>query len=253
MIVMCLLGLVPDSAQAQKTLQDSLQVGIPSDSATDDTHRLKLKQAIVSTALFGTSALFVSNGWLTKQRENVQDVLSAKGKHKIKVDEYLQYSPMVAVYGLNLAGVKGKHNLKDRTILLAMSYATMGILVNTMKFSFKERRPDSHARNSFPSGHTATVFMGAEYLNKEYKDVCPWIGYLGYATAAATGYMRIYNNRHYLNDVIAGACVGVMSTKLAYWLYPKIFSKSKCKQDMTMIGLPYYSDGKAGFNMCMFF
>ena len=101
--------------------------------------------------------------------------------------------------------------------------------------------------------HTATVLMGAEYFNKEYKDVCPWIGYWGYATAAATRYMIIYNDRHYLNDVIAGACVGVMSTKLAYWLYPKIFNKSKCKQDMTMIGLPYYSDGKAGFNMCMLF
>ena len=253
MLAMCLLGFMPDSAPAQRTLQDSLHVETSSDTTTDDTHRLKLRQAIVSTALFGTSALFASNGWFTKQRENVQDVLSAKGKHKIKVDEYLQYSPMIAVYALNLAGVNGKHHLKDKTIMLAMSYATMGVLVNSMKISFRERRPDSHACNSFPSGHTATAFMGAEFLNKEYKDVYPWIGYIGYATAAATGYMRIYNDRHYLNDVIAGACVGIMSTKMAYWLYPKIFNKSKCKQHITVVGLPYFSEQEAGVNISMIF
>ena len=36
-----------------------------------------------------------------------------------------------------------------------MSYAVMGILVNGMKRTFKEKRPDTNARNSFPSGHTA--------------------------------------------------------------------------------------------------
>lgn len=109
------------------------------------------------------------------------------------MDEYSQYAPMVAVYGLNLFGIKGKHSFKDRTIILAMSYATMGIVVNVMKYSFKEKRPDSGARNSFPSEHTATAFMGAEFLRREYKEVSPWIGYAGYAVAAATGYLRIYN------------------------------------------------------------
>ena len=77
---------------------------------------------------------------------------------------------MAAVYGLNLCGVKGKHRIVDRSVILAMSYATMGILVNSMKFAFREKRPDSGARNSFPSGHTATAFMGAEFLYKEYKE-----------------------------------------------------------------------------------
>ena len=70
---------------------------------------------------------------------------------------------MLAVYGLNLFGVNGKHKFLDRTGILAMSYATMGILVNGMKYTFKEKRPDTNARNSFPSGHTATAFMGAEF------------------------------------------------------------------------------------------
>ncbi len=191
---------------------------------------------------------------LIQQKEKVQDALSPRGKHKFKADDYFQYVPMVAVYGLNLAGVKGKHNLKDRTILLAMSYATMGIVVNAMKYTIREPRPNSGSRNSFPSGHTATAFMGAEFLYKEYKDVSPWIGYAGYALAAATGYLRIYNNRHYFNDVIAGACIGVLSTKFAYWLYPKCFKKSECnKRQSGVVGAPYYSPEGAGINLCVVF
>jgi len=242
---------MPAHAQVQDT--DSLwqTTYIPHDK--DDTHNLKLKEVLIPTAVVGVSALFVHNGWLTKQRENVQEILSAKGCRKFKVDEYSQYAPMAAVYGLNLCGVKGKHGIVDRTIMLAMSYATMGILVNTMKFSFKEKRPDGNARNSFPSGHTATAFMGAEFLYKEYKDVSPWIGYVGYAVAATTGYLRIYNNRHYINDVIAGACIGIASVKLAYWLYPKCFKRSKCYNTLNVAGLPYYYPGEWGVNICVQF
>lgn len=248
-----LMGCVaPALAQVQK--QDSLsQATVSIQYTTDDTHDLKLKEVLIPTAVVGASALFVPKGWLKKQRENVQDVLSAKGRHTFKVDEYSQYAPMVAVYGLNLCGIKGKHGFKDRTIILAMSYATMGILVNTMKFSFKEKRPDSNARNSFPSGHTATAFMGAEFLYKEYKGVSPWIGYAGYAVAAATGYLRIYNDRHYINDVIAGASIGIASVKLAYWLYPKCFKKTKCNKAVTVAGMPYYSSDGWGLGMCIVF
>ncbi len=240
-------------APVRAQVQDSLSQTVPVPSVGDESHGLKLREVLVPTALVGASALFVHNGWLTRQRENVQDALSARGRHKFKVDDYSQYAPMVAVYGLNLCGLKGRHGFKDRTILLAMSYATMGVLVNAMKFSFKEKRPDSNARNSFPSGHTATAFMGAAFLYKEYKDVSPWIGYAGYAVAATTGYLRIYNNRHYVNDVIAGACIGVASVKLAYWLYPKCFRKSKCREAITAAGAPYYSAEGWGVNLSVVF
>lgn len=241
------------SAHAQIQETDSLHQTVSIQYATDHTHNLKLKEVLIPAGIIGVSAFSVHNGWLVKQREHVQDVFSAKGKHKFKADDYSQYAPMLAVYGLNLCGVKGTHRFVDRTILLAMSYATMGILVNSMKFTFKEKRPDSNARNSFPSGHTATAFMGAEFLYKEYKDVSPWIGYAGYAVAAATGYLRIYNDRHYINDVIAGACIGVTSVKLSYWLYPKIFKKAKCHKETVIAGLPYYSTTEWGLNMCVQF
>ena len=235
--------------------QDSLyHTTLPDSVVYDSTHHLQLKTLVAPVVLTGASALCVHNGWLIQQRENIQAKLSAKGEHKVKIDNYIQYSPMLAVYGLNILGVDGKHRFWDRTGILAISYATMGILVNSMKYAFKEKSPDTSARNSFPSGHTATAFMGAEFLYQEYKDVSPWIGYSGYLIATATGYLRIYNDRHYLNDVIAGACIGIASTKLAYWLYPKIFTKSKCHQsNFQTISTPFYADGKVGVNVSILF
>ncbi len=247
-VSLCILLSCNVHSTAQ-TETDSLSLVVPQSGISDDTHRLSLTEVLIPTAAIGLSALCVNNGWLVKQRNCIQNSLSPGGDHRIKIDDYLQYSQMVAVYGLNLCGVKGKHSFVDRTIMLAMSYATMGILVNSMKYTFKEKRPDSNARNSFPSGHTATAFMGAEFLYKEYKDVSPLIGYAGYAIAAATGYLRIYNDRHYLNDVIAGACIGVLSTKFAYWLYPKCFKNAKCNQLASIGGIPYYIQNEIGMSV----
>ncbi len=224
-------GALPDSISAKSTHKHH--------------HSINAAEIIVPAAVIGLSALSVKNNWLTKQRENIQDALSAKGKHHFKADEYLRFAPMAADIALNAFGVKGQHNFKDRLIIRAISYATMGLAVKSMKWTFKENRPDGDGNDAFPSGHTATAFLGAEFLYQEYKDVSPWIGYGGYALAATTGYLRIYNNRHYLNDVLAGAAIGVLSAKFAYWIYPRIFKKSQCNGRQTqVVAMPYYgADG----------
>ena len=241
-------NIVPISAQETVEV-DSLNNFTSTKSVSCKSHNFKFKEFLIPTTLFGLSALYVNTPCLITQKEKIQECISTDGKRKTYIDDYLQYSPMIAVYGLNALGVNGKHCFKDRTILLAMSYATMGIAVNSMKRIFKEKRPDSNARKSFPSGHTATVFMGAEFLYKEYSETKPYIGYIGYSVAVATGYLRIYNNRHYFNDVIAGACIGIMSTKFAYWLYPKIFKNVKCSQNATIIGAPYYTSQEIGLSV----
>lgn len=239
---------------AQNSTEDSVyyQQSVP-ECSQGHTHTFKWEEIAIPTTLVGLSILSVENDWIRKHRLNIQDALSDEGECKVTIDDYMQYSPMAASYVLDFAGVKAKHSLIDRTIILAMSYTIMGAAVYPMKYAFKNKRPDSNARNSFPSGHTATAFMGAQFLYEEYKDVSPWIGYAGFTIAAATGYLRIYNHRHYLNDVIAGACVGILSTKLAYWLYPKIFKKSKCNNDVYITGAPYYSKEGMGINMAVTF
>lgn len=192
----------------------------------DHTHDFHWEQFAIPAGVITASALFVETPKLVQARHWVQKQLANKTGHpRTEVDNYLQYLPLVANFGIHFCGVKGEHNLLDKTILLAMSYATFAALNHTMKFAFDEQRPNSMALNSFPSGHTGTAFVGAEALRREYWDTNKWIGIGGYACAALVGYMRIYNNRHWFNDVLAGAALGYMSTAFAYWLYPKIFRR----------------------------
>lgn len=139
-----------------------------------------------------------------------------------KVDDWTRYAPMISVYALNAVGIKGEHNFRDRTIILGISYLIMSGTVGGVKVLSKRQRPDESTFNSFPSGHTATSFMGAEFMRMEYKDVSPWYGVYGYAMATTTGVLRMANNRHWLSDVIAGAGLGILSAKAAYWVFPRI-------------------------------
>ena len=207
-----------------------------------------------TAAVFG--AICVNASWGKNLRENLHNTFSQKGLNKTSIDNYMQYAPAALTLGLGLCGVKGQHAFKDRAIIMMMSYATMAIVVNAAKYTFKEKRPDSSSRNSFPSGHTATAFVGAEMLYQEYRTTHPWIGYTAYGLSAAVAYLRMHNDRHWANDVLAGAAVGMLSTKFAYWLYPKIFREKKRENRMkrtAFFGMPYYQDRTAGVNVAMVF
>lgn len=186
--------------------------------------------------------------------EEIREEMWIESPHNEKhIDNYLQFVPAVAVYGLNIAGIHGKNNFLDRSMIYIMS----SLISNTAVFSLKkithEQRPDYSDYYSFPSGHTAQAFVSAEFLSQEYKDISPWYGVAGYGVATSVAILRMYNNKHWLNDVIAGAGFGIASTRLTYWLYPKIkniFSKNKPLQTMVM---PSYDDKSFGIAMVHLF
>ena len=122
-------------------------------------------------------------------------------------------------------------------------------MVYPLKKITHQFRPDSSKNNSFPSGHTAEAFASAEFLRMEYKDVSTWYGVAGYAMAITTGYLRMYNNKHWFSDVVAGAGVGMISTKPAYWLYPKIQRKLFKDKPMNTMIMPYYQNRVGGFSL----
>lgn len=140
------------------------------------------------------------------------------------VDNYLQWSPAAAVIGLNLFGVHGAKPFKEELGIYAVSTIIMAGTVYGLKHITHEERPDYSSFTSFPSGHTATAFAAAEWLRMEYRHRSPWIGIAGYAVATSVGMLRLYNNRHWVSDVVAGAAVGFLSTRLSYAAYPWIKS-----------------------------
>jgi membrane-associated phospholipid phosphatase len=180
----------------------------------------------------------------------VNDEIYAEEPHrKLIIDDYLQFSPGIAVYGLNAMGIKGKHNFRDRTAIYLISNALLGTSVYAAKKISRELRPDASGYTSFPSGHTAEAFASAEFLRMEYKGLSPWYGYAGYGVALATGYLRMYNNKHWLGDIVAGAGIGIASTKIAYWLYPKIQQWLFKGRNSNTIIMPLFTDKTPGLVM----
>lgn len=68
------------------------------------------------------------------------------------------------------------------------------------------------AFQSFPSGHTSSAFAFATTISSELARWQPgtrWtVGPVMYTGAALVGISRMYNNKHWASDVIAGAAIG---------------------------------------------
>ena len=156
-----------------------------------------------------------------------------------KIDNYLMHAPILFVYGLNMAGIKGKHDFKNRTLLLVKSEAIMFALSYSFKRLTDVRRPDGTDQKSFASGHTAQAFATATFMAKEYADQSIWYAVGAYGMATTVGAMRILNNRHWVSDVLAGAGIGILSTNIAY-LTHRYKWKNKPSQ-LTVI--PSYTTG----------
>jgi membrane-associated phospholipid phosphatase len=211
----------PHGIQARQSVAYKLRADILEPIAPKP---LKWKAIVVPAGLITYGTLSVAFGWF--DQVNLLGKRWATGNEdpnqKTSIDDYTEFVPVVAVYGLNLAGFKGRHNIVDATMLYTMSYGLAHLITIPAKRFTAERRPDSTDLLSFPSGHTSNAFLAAEFLRQEYKDVSPWIGAGGYAVALLTGYLRMYNNKHWFSDVVAGAGVGILSTRASYWIYPKL-------------------------------
>jgi len=232
------------SIYAQNTISDTIAV-----QDTLPNLKFNYKQLIIPGVLLGYGFIGLESDQLKSYNSEIKEEVNEDIDHKVSIDDFSQWAPAASVYALNAFGLKGKNNLKDRSIILASSYLMMSVSVFALKNITKVERPDGSSNNSFPSGHTATAFAGAEFMYQEYKDQSIWYGIAGYAVATGTGLFRMYNDRHWLTDVVAGAGIGILSTKAAYWIYPylqhKVFKSSKENKTTSMI-MPFYNGKELG-------
>jgi membrane-associated phospholipid phosphatase len=104
------------------------------------------------------------------------------------------------------------------TAALAAGGAANGVL----KYSVGRERPsttsdplrfrpfNAHNRwQSFPSGHAVVVFSLASAVAEEARR--PWVTALAYGGAAAVGWSRVYDDKHWTSDVAGGALVGIVA------------------------------------------
>lgn len=67
--------------------------------------------------------------------------------------------------------------------------------------------------NSFPSGHTSHAFAIAATMSSELKDEAPWVPYVAFPLATLTAVSRVQDRKHWATDVVAGAALGILSSR----------------------------------------
>lgn len=187
-----------------------------------DTAGIRLDKLRVGPAATGVGLMAVGSAFTFVPAVNglqvaLRDEVVQADLPRLHFDDYVQYTNFVAPLALNICGVKSRHTTGRLALLEGGSYL-LGIgWIEAFKYGIGVLRPDNSAFNSFPSGHTFVAFTGAEILRREYGEEYPWIAVAGYSVAVLIAAMRVYNNRHWLGDVCAGAGFGILSTTLVYW------------------------------------
>jgi len=199
----------------------------------DDMTFVGVPLFLAGWAIKGDKAMFRVNQTAEKGGKKNTQLLT---DFKTGIDDYTQFFGPAMVVGLKLGGYEGRSDWPRLLASAGMSYAIMAGFVNGIKYTAKEMRPDGSSANSWPSGHTATAFVGATLLHKEYGLTrSPWWSVAGYGVATATGVMRVLNNRHWISDVMSGAGIGIMSTELGYALCDLMFKgKGLLRNDLEL-------------------
>lgn len=226
-----LLSSLNVSAQRTDSVDQSTQKPLHIRPQPPGKNYLSAKSIIIPGTFIAYGFSTLESGALKKINRGIcEEVGEDMSGFHTRVDDYLQYAPTASVYMLNAVGIKGRHKFVGRTVILTMSSILSAQLVIALKHGTHQLRPDGSTYHSFPSGHTTTAFIGAELMNQEFGWRSPWYSVAGYGMASATAALRVMNNRHWLSDVIAGAGIGMLSTKFSYWLYSKWENRNRGKQ-----------------------
>ncbi|MEP6780315.1 MAG: phosphatase PAP2 family protein [Gemmatimonadaceae bacterium] len=132
----------------------------------------------------------------------------------------------VSLYVVGVAS--HRPGLADASLHATESIAVSGAITQLLKLSVGRERPNLSADqnafafhpakgykadfNSFPSGHTTAAFAAATAFSDELRRTHPQAARIAspalYSIATLVGVARMYNNRHWLSDVAAGALIG---------------------------------------------
>ena len=200
-------------------------------AVSESRDSVTLKSFIAPAALLGGGSaikIFAHDSFDAAVRETVQGI-RPEGR-AIAADEYLRFLPFAMGAALAFAvpdagwGRRGELLLQTGTALVCTAALTKGL-----KLIVDSPRPDASDSNSFPSGHCALAFAGAELVRIQHG--WAW-GSAAYGCAIAVAGMRLYNDAHWFSDVLAGAGTGILCAQLSRLILP--LEKRLLKMDLAL-------------------
>jgi hypothetical protein len=221
-LILCLSLFFPEgNIMAQGTAPRHQQ------SLSDSCPPLRIRETIVPISLLAYGS---AKSFTPKIRRVDMDLRTAISERHPDVgfnaDDWLQWAPSASVYALDAAGVKVKHRFREHLLLDAGSILITGGAGFVMR-KFSERIDGfGIVDTQFPSGHTANAFRGAEMLRQEMAGRHPLLQWSGYLVAGLVAGSRLMRGEHYLSEVVAGAGLGILSTRITYGLYHR-FKRTK--------------------------
>lgn len=188
------------------------------------------------------------SGTLNKTLNNWQFGRSGTSMELLGRPEVVAGIPCIFYIG----GIFAKSEKAKRAAVSGVeAMAVSGILTLGIKCIAGRSRPDDDVdtnqfncfegtgfeKASFPSGHTSTAFALAAVISDEYNT--PLVNILSYGTAAAVGFGRVYQEKHWASDVLAGAALGIVVGKgISKW------NKKKWSHRITTDGQKVYLQKK---------
>ncbi len=112
--------------------------------------------------------------------------------------------------GVGLPLLSDGHDGKNHSLRALDALGTSVLLSEGLKVLVREKRPDSNAHDSFPSGHATAAFAVATVESDLHPKQAP-LWYLG---AALISYSRVRLHRHTVGDVLAGAALGAGTARV---------------------------------------
>jgi membrane-associated phospholipid phosphatase len=79
-----------------------------------------------------------------------------------------------------------------------------------------------HSYNSFPSGHTASIFAFTFFLAIAINRKSWSVAFVGIALLVA--FSRVYLVQHFFVDIVYGSIVGILSAVISVWMLEKLWN-----------------------------
>jgi membrane-associated phospholipid phosphatase len=155
-----------------------------------------------------------------------------------------------ALFGSGL--IVQNEKLADSGFLAVESAEYAGGLAQAIKFLTQRERPDSGKNqyqfrgpgsglhnSSFVSGESTVAFAFASSVSEVWQN--PWVTWSLYTFAGAVAAQRVYDNRHWLSDVVGGAFLGhVVGKNIVRFHY---------RRNTEGVLLPYITKDTVGMQM----